>query len=189
MRRGIPVLMIVAVLIALAIPAAGQSAGKRCANTDATPTAQNRTKIAKAVECLIQERRVARHLKRFHHDFRLRRAAQKYADLMGSERFFAHYSPGGSSPCSRTAKEGYKAGPGGVGEALSYTIGSSTPVKLVDELLSNNAHRVIIFSKSFRDIGIGVVAEPPVQGDTRPGATIVADVARKRSKGQAALRC
>jgi uncharacterized protein YkwD len=184
-----PGLMIVAVLAALAVPAAGQSGGSACADADTPVTASNRPATARAVECLIQERRVARHLKKLHHDTRLQRAAQKYADQRGRERFFAHYSPGGSSPCSRIRKEGYRAGAGGLGEALSYVLGSTTPERLVDELLSNNAHRVIIFSRTFRDLGIGVVAEPPIQGESAPGATIVADVARKRSKGQATLRC
>jgi uncharacterized protein YkwD len=177
---------IVAGLVALAIPATASTATTACPNADITPTAQNRADVAKAVLCLIQERRAARHLKPLHADKKLRKAAQAHADAMGERRFFSHNSLNGDGPCKRLRKAGYVPAQGGFGEALSYVIGTTTPVKLVDEMLSNNAHRVIVFSSSFRDIGLGVVAEPPLKGETRPGATLVADVARKKSKGGSA---
>ena len=181
---------IVAVLTALALPAAESPAATDCANATVAPTAKNRTAAAKALRCLIQAARADRRLPALTPNKALQRAADRFALQMGSKRFFSHTSPNGDTVCKRIRAAGYPAG-AQVSEALGWGLKSSaTPKELLRTLMSDAPHRAILLSRSLKDIGVGLAAEPPIKGEREKGATAVVDIARKgKAKAGGTVRC
>jgi uncharacterized protein YkwD len=191
MRRATAFAASAAILVAVLVPAARSPAASECANADVTPTADNHATAAKALKCLIQAARTDRGLAKLTPSKALGTAAAGYAQRMADERFFSHTSPDGKTVCKRVRAAGYPK-TGQVAEALGWGLGgSATPRELLKVITSDAIHRSILFTKTLKDIGVGVAAEPPIKGERAAGATAVVDIARKSAGATAggATRC
>jgi uncharacterized protein YkwD len=90
----------------------------------------------------------------------LTRGARSHSTEMGSKQYFSHNSYSGETFSRRLIRLGYirtgytywKAG-----ENIAWGAGLySTPELVVDNWMHSDAHRAVILTKNFRQIGIGV---------------------------------
>lgn len=150
-RRGISVLLPLAVLMALAFSASPAAAGAACSGQDdagASTAAQERT-----VLCLVNQARKQRGLDPFATPPSLARsAARKSADILRCDEF-SHEA------CGREftywiKRSGY--GGCGWGENIAYGSGSfATPKSIFRSWMNSSGHRRNILG-SYDDIGIGL---------------------------------
>ena len=111
--------------------------------------------------CLINAQRARHGVPRLRLSSGLARAARGHAKDMVRRGYFDHYSPGGSSPSSRAADEGYRATT--IAEDLAFGSGTwSTPAGTVAQWLDSAPHRRILLSPRVRDVGIGAAHGAPV---------------------------
>ena len=131
-----------------------------------------------ATLCLINAERRSQALVPLRVDPRLRAAAVDHSEDMVEQGFYAHTSPDGSGTAERIARAGYVPSPGGItGENLA--IGEeqhAMPAAIVASWMASPGHRENILRPEFREIGIGISAEPaersPPDAD---GATYTTD--------------
>ncbi len=150
-----------------------------CANADLLPAAGNTKKIEKATLCLLNQQRRANGLKPFRRNKKLRRAARLHNGYMLREHFLAHQGPGEPPLGARFHKVRYRGGGGeniGVGSGLPY----ATPRSMVVAWMNSPVHRANILERSFRTIGISVVAQKPVPPPPVPGASYVTEFGTTR---------
>jgi len=114
----------------------------------------------KRVVALINKIRANRDLPKLWVKPCLVRAARAHASEMGVEQYFDHDSYNGDSFARRLIKFGYKRTGYSfwkVGENIAWSSGLySTPEVIVDNWMHSKAHRAVILTKCFRNIGIGV---------------------------------
>jgi uncharacterized protein YkwD len=88
------------------------------------------------------------------------RAARNHSAEMGAQQYFGHDSYNGESFARRLIRNGYKRAGFDfwkVGEDIAYGAGLySTPEVIVDNWMHSYAHRKVILTAKFRNIGIGV---------------------------------
>lgn len=174
MRRALVAAGLAIGLTASASPALAAS-GHDCRLADLQPTRSNAKQITRGTICLLNQQRVRHGLGKLHANRALRGAANRYARTMVTQRFFEHVSPAGSTFVQRIAGTNYLRGARGyaVGENLAWGgDGTSTPRTIVDAWMASPGHRANILNGAYRDIGVGVVARPPV-ASVRVGATYV----------------
>ena len=107
---------------------------------------------ARAVLCLINQRRSLRGLNPLRANRRLARAAKRHAVDMARKNYFSHVSQSGSSPLRRVRAAGWRHG---VGEALAWGCGvQSTPRAIVAAWMASSTHRAIIMGRG-RAVGLG----------------------------------
>ena len=144
------------------------------ASTEAMGTA------ALAVVCQVNAERSSRGLSPLRRDGDLAQAARGHASDMSRRNYFAHVSPEGATLSDRLRKAGYgRPGDGWrAGEDLGWGTGDrATPNSLVDAWLASPAHKRIMLSESYREIGVGVAGGAPNEGSSGlPGATYAMDV-------------
>ena len=169
MTRGLASLCL-AMGVLLALPLASALA---CANAGAHPGAVSGHAYARAVECLVNEQRVAAGLRALSHDRHLAHAAQRFSNAMVRERFFDHVSPEGSTLGQRARAAGY---PGAMlGETLGWGAGDlATPGAIVAAWMASPPHHAVLLTPQFRRIGLGVASGSP-EGDPE-SATVTADL-------------
>jgi uncharacterized protein YkwD len=152
-------------IAALAIPATAQAAPSACqSSASMRPTQENITQVEQSVLCLVNAERTRRGLPRLKANDRLEDAAVKHSRDMVKRRFFAHDSPGGSSPSDRIKDAGYLKDARGwtVGENLAWGTGSyATPQRIVDGWMNSAGHKANILRSSFKEIGVGVALGAP----------------------------
>jgi uncharacterized protein YkwD len=179
--RLFAVLASIAVVAAIA-PAAAVGA-QACESGNAIPaTASNRTMV-RATLCLLNAERAAAGLKALRLDKRLSKAARRHADDMARRNFFSHTSLDGSSFVDRIRRAGYLSGARywTVGENLAWaTRRQSAPRGIADMWMNSPGHRANILSPSFREVGIGIVDDAPVDGAGAPAATYTTDFGTRR---------
>ena len=142
-----------------------------CAGARTAPDGRNGARIRAATLCLLNAERAARGLGAFREDRRLREAAVRHSRDMVARRFFDHVGPDGPSLARRLERAGYW--PAAVGENIGGGGGSSaTPRGMVALWMDSDVHRANILARSYRRIGIGVVARDP---DGGRGATYTTD--------------
>lgn len=154
------------------VAAAGQSGPPRpaCKPTtvaafDAVPRSASTDRLARAAICLINRRRVARGLRRLRLDPRLSRAARRHTRDMVQRRYFAHVSRTGRDIVDRLRGSGYIGGRSSwtVGENLAWGSGRrGSPRAIVRAWMRSPGHRRNMLSRSFREIGVGLVTSAPV---------------------------
>ncbi|MFQ5501386.1 MAG: CAP domain-containing protein [Phycisphaerae bacterium] len=92
-------------------------------------------------------------------------AARNHSTDMLSQNYFAHNSPGGSTPSSRIAAAGYTAMTSGENIAQNGTSGTLNEAQsvvqqhtslFVDAGIAGRGHRVNMLNNAFREIGIGI---------------------------------
>ena len=113
------------------------------------------------VKCINKER-TARHLAKLRLNTRLVDSARAHSAEMGELKYFDHDSPTGESWSERIVRHGYtrdgykswKAG-----ENIAWGAGLySSPVAIVDAWMASSAHRDVVLTKDFRDVGVGAVS-------------------------------
>jgi uncharacterized protein YkwD len=115
----------------------------------------------KKVIALVNKQRAKYGLAKLRVNGKLVNAARSHSADMGARKYFSHNSPTGETWTARLRRHGYtrrgyrywKAG-----ENLYYGSGLySSPSVAVRAWMRSKAHRAVILTKVFRDIGIGAV--------------------------------
>jgi thermitase len=102
---------------------------------------------------LINDYRESRGLPRLPEDTRLDQAAEWQSKDMNDNRFCGHFGTDGSNPFDRMRRAGYPLRTGGEIVACGYT----SPADAVQGWIHSPGHHAIIVSRTFSDIGCGVV--------------------------------
>lgn len=148
--------------------------------TDA-PAGQCSKKINRAsMRCEVNAARRANGRGPLTVNLRLRNAAQKHADAMATQHFFAHVDTAGRTPEARMKAAGYMRGARSwsVGENIAYGTGDEgTPHAIVRAWLKSPPHRKILLG-DFREGGGGVARGLPVAGGSA-GLTYVLNVGKR----------
>ena len=109
----------------------------------------------------INKQRAKRGLAKLRVNGKLVTAARTHSADMGQNKYFDHNSPNGEKWSRRIVRHGYtrtgcrywKAG-----ENIYYGTGLySSPYVVVRQWMRSKAHRAVILTKVFRDIGVGAV--------------------------------
>lgn len=146
-RGGIVILLVaLAALLFAAMPAAAS----------ATVTLNS---YEKQVMTLVNQERAKRGLVKLRVNAKLVTAARAHSTDMGEQQYFQHNAPGGETWSQRIIRFGYKREGyrfWKAGENIFYGGGLlSSPAYVVDRWMHSDAHRAVILTKCFRDIGIG----------------------------------
>jgi uncharacterized protein YkwD len=148
---------------ALAAVAAVTIAGASVNAVAARATAQTPRNVVTALPVLdaailaeINAARGQHGLARLHFSPPLRAAAALHSYDMAQHGFFSHDSRSGTSPWTRLARF-YPARHRQIGETLLWSVGSVRAATVVREWLSSPEHSEILFSASFRDLGVAAV--------------------------------
>lgn len=148
MKKRIAIVLTLAVLAALVILPATASA------------AITLTPKEKKVVALINKIRTNRGLAKLSVKPCLVRAARNHSAEMGTKQYFEHDSYSGESFARRLIRFGYKKAGfryWRVGENIAWGGGLyATAEVVVDNWMHSKAHRSVILTKTFRNIGIGV---------------------------------
>lgn len=166
-----------ALTLLMAVPSVA-SAG--CTGAGAHPTDASLRVIKKATHCLLNQRRANAGLPRLQGDRRLTTAARLHSASMAESNFFSHTGLNGSSSTDRIRNTGYLLGARSWATGENIAWGSydwATPRSIVKAWMRSSGHRTNILSRSFDEIGIGVVRGAPVAGVQR-GATYTTDFGR-----------
>jgi uncharacterized protein YkwD len=178
--------VLVAGLAAIAISGAaagtGEAAAPTCGQANANPNQLSRTTTARVTVCLLNAERHARGLAPLALNRVLSRAATRHSRDMVARHYFSHTEPSGPALVTRIRQTGYlrSARRWRVGENLAWGAGGkSTPKAIVRAWMHSPPHRKAILTRSYRDVGLGVVSgiPQPVQGR---GATYTADFGVRR---------
>lgn len=109
---------------------------------------------------LINAEREDRGCAPLNFDPRLNRAAQRHADAMARQNFFAHKGPDGTSAGQRAVSSGYRW----IMVAENIAAGHLRPEEVVDGWMNSPGHRANILSCTMTDTGIALSYQP----DDRP---------------------
>jgi uncharacterized protein YkwD len=144
------------------------------------PNASDLEGVRAAVFCLINRERARRDEIPLRADRRLRLAAQKHSDDMVSHGYFNHGGPDGETLLQRLQGSDYLYSPRigyEVGENIAWgTLTLATPHAIVQAWMDSPEHRANILNPSFRDTGIGLLAQAPAAlGADQAGATYTQD--------------
>lgn len=169
----------------LTAPAGAAEGAAECPGAMDIPTSTDAMATAAvAIVCQVNAERASRGVPALRRDGDLGQAARGHATDMSRRNYFAHVSPEGGTLGDRLRKAGYgRPGDGWrAGEDLGWgTGGQATPNALVDAWLASPAHKRILLSSSYREIGVGVAGGAPNQsGAELPGATYAMDLATIR---------
>ena len=172
-RTGIRKVLSAAGLVtamALAGPIASASA---CKGAGLGPSQLNPAQAQTTIICLMNQRRAKHGAPRLRYDAHLERAAQGHSTAMDAQNVFSHEGDG--SPLSRITGTGYLSGARswGIGENLYWgTGGAGSARATVAGWMASPEHRTIMLSRSFRQVGIGVIVGGSPDGDGGADATI-----------------
>jgi uncharacterized protein YkwD len=111
-----------------------------------------------AVVKLLNQTRAQHGLQSLHVRTSLCRAARAQSREMIRKGFFSHSSFNGESPAARVRRCGYalKGALWCTGEVIGYGTGpAGTPQAIVKAWLRSKAHRAILLSPRWRDVGVG----------------------------------
>jgi uncharacterized protein YkwD len=146
-----------------------------CDGAGARPTRSTLGRAAGATVCLINQARAQHGLAALRWSGALGHAAAAHSRDMVRRDYFAHDSPGGSTPSRRVGRSGYLGGARAwsVGETIAWgTGGYATPGSIVRGWLRSPGHRAILLDGRLRDVGVGIaIGAPGAQG----GATYTGD--------------
>jgi uncharacterized protein YkwD len=143
------------------------TAQKPCARASATPADLSQRLLVRATLCLLNAERDKRGQAPLKLNVRLGRAAQGHAQDMARRDYFSHDSQSGASFLDRIRRSGYleDAGSWTVGENIAWAAGGqASPRAIVQSWMRSAGHRANVLSGSYREIGIGVAADAPVDG-------------------------
>ncbi len=160
-------LVTAALLASSPVPAA---AAQSCAGAH---TRGDSVREAHAIRCLLNAERARHGLVQLRQNSLLATAARRHSRDMVRRDFFAHISPGGSTPPGRARRAGYAGSR--IGETIAWGLGAAgTPAGTVTRWMGSSGHRRTILDPRMRDIGVGVASGSPLAG-TPGGATVTVD--------------
>lgn len=123
----------------------------------------------KQLVTLVNKERAKRGLAQLRVNGKLVEAARSHSAEMGELKYFAHESASGEAWSSRVIRYGYSRqgyGRWKAGENIYWGANLySSPVACVDGWMKSSAHRAVILTKAFRDIGVGAVKTDTGYGD------------------------
>ncbi len=126
-----------------------------------------------AIRCLLNVERTRRGLVQLRGSALLQTAATGHSRDMVRRDYFAHTSPGGSTPVVRARRDGYAATH--LAETIAWGAGSDgTPAGTVSRWMSSTGHRRAILDASVREIGVGVTHGSPL-AHIQGGVTVTAE--------------
>lgn len=181
-RARLPLLACAAIAAGCLLPASAPAATAGCASASAEPHAARYVAVRGATLCLINAERRKRGLPKLRYNRRLATAAGRHARDMVRERYFSHDSPSGDDFVDRIRGAGYLRGRSGgwsLGENLAWGSGSmASPRSIVRAWMRSPGHRRNILQRRFREIGVALVLDAPVDGVER-AATYVTEFGRR----------
>lgn len=166
-----------ALALCLAVPAGAAAA---CADTELVPTAETLPVVATATVCLLNEERAAHGLDPVQENAALTTASLAYSQRLVAESFFAHEAPDGTDVVDRLTAAGYiRPGSGWeVGENLAWAQGVlASPRNVVKAWMESPGHKANVLTRSYREIGIGIVLGTPKGGPD--GSTFTTNFGRR----------
>ena len=166
-----------ALALVLAAPAAASAA---CTDTEVLPTADTLSVVATATVCLLNEERAAHGLDPVQENGALTRASLAYSQRLVAESFFAHEAPDGTDVVDRLTLSGYIRPSSGweVGENLAWAQGVlASPRNVVNAWMASPGHKANVLTRSYREIGIGIVLGTPTAGSD--GSTFTTNFGRR----------
>jgi uncharacterized protein YkwD len=117
------------------------------------------TSVEVAVVKIINQTRAQHGLRPVRVRTSLCRAARVHSTEMVRRGFFSHLSFNGESQATRVVRFGYaRKGRSfwSTGEVIAYGTGpAGTPQAIVDSWLQSKAHRALLLSPRWRDVGVG----------------------------------
>ena len=137
--------------------------------------------LERAVRCLLGRERARRSIPPLRPNRALRAAAVLHVYDMWLHKYFAHVSRRGSTPLRRILRAGYFAPGqyGAVGEVLAWGDGRfATPRATVAGFMRSRAHRLVVLTAAFRDVGVGVAPGAPARGRSR-ALTVAVELGRR----------
>lgn len=159
----------------LGMAPATSGAQERCAGENLAPDATNVLQVQLATLCLLNHERVTRGRVALAIHADLQAVGQSYAEQMVRERFFAHVSPGGTTPLGRirdTTRYLRNAASWSVGENLGWGSGRlATPRERMQDWMLSTPHRRNILDADYRHTGIGLALGAPVGTGNLAAAT------------------
>jgi uncharacterized protein YkwD len=171
-------IVVLAVLAGLLASAPAVSAAQACPSANATPAEATKREIVRATLCSLNQERANYKLRKLKLNKKLSQAARRHARDMARRNYFSHDTLGGGSFVDRIRKAGYLRGASSwmVGENLAWgSHGHSRPSSIMRMWMNSPGHRANILNASFREIGIGVAYDAPVEGGGKPAGTYATD--------------
>lgn len=169
---------VLAVLAGLLLTAPASAAEQACPSANETPANASKREIVRATLCELNRERAHHGLRTLKLNKRLSKAARRHAHDMARRNYFSHDTLGGGSFVDRIRRAGYLRGARSwvVGENLAWgSHGQSRPRVIMDMWMDSPGHRANILNATFREIGIGVAYDAPVEGGGDPAGTYATD--------------
>jgi len=158
---------------------AGAAASATCENPDRIAEGESqRRQAVRTIFCLVNIERSKAGVVALRRSIQLEGVAQRQSNDMVRYKYVGHVNRAGQNIRPRVLGSGYPRRYSG--EAVLWGTGAQrTPAALVRRLMLTPAHRRIILTARFRDLGVGLALEAPLAG--RPnGATLTLTVGRRR---------
>jgi len=152
-----------------------------CAHTTLLPTSADTAIIDRATLCLIEQARATHHLRSLRSNHELRAVAGKQVTDMVRNDYFGDDSPSGQTPGTLIAALPYGAHAASLSTAQNLgwgTLSAATPAGIVAAWMHSPAHRKVILTGAFHEVGVGVSpAVPSILGHGTRGATYAVEFA------------
>jgi uncharacterized protein YkwD len=175
--KVLPLLGLLAVVSVLTLAAPASARSTACANADVVVTAENRSKVSRAIRCLITQERTSRGLRALRPQAGLRIAARRYATTLVRRGEFDHVIPGVPDLTGRLRAAGYRTFVT-AGENLAWAEGEiATARTVVQGWLDSPPHKENMLRAAYREVGIGVALGTP---EGTQGITVTALFGRRR---------
>jgi uncharacterized protein YkwD len=162
-------------LIVLAL-APGRAAAGVCANAGAGIDDASAAELAKAVQCLVNDDRDQRGLRRLDSNAKLRQAAARHNSVMFDKNCWSHDCPGEPGLERRIRNTGYLDGAKRWSFAEVFGC-ANTPQAMLSSWLNKTFPRKSLRERSFRDVGVAAVRDQvprsECNGDTQITFTVV----------------
>jgi uncharacterized protein YkwD len=170
-------------LLLLSTAPAADARPSACDSASAMPSKSAKRTIVRATLCLVNAQRARQGLGKLRFSRRLSKAARRHVSDMARRNYFDHNSLSGASFVDRIRRTGYlrRTRSWAVGENLAWGSGSrGTPGSIVAAWMNSPGHRANILSGKFREIGIGVAYDAPVNGGGGPAGTYATEFGARR---------
>jgi uncharacterized protein YkwD len=119
------------------------------------------TKLEQQVVNLVNQKRASHGLVKLRVNSKLETAARAHSKEMGSKQYFSHDSASGETFARRVIRYGYtRSGYSywAAGENIAWGSGLyATANAVVNSWMKSPAHRAVILTRKFRDVGLGAV--------------------------------
>lgn len=149
---------------ALATVPAGVGAAFACPGANLRPTGANAAAVDAATICLIDQIRIAHHLRPLRSNSELGTVAASQVSSMVHRNYFADVRPTGQTPMALVGVTRYKAHTAGisVGQNIAWgTGGLASPARIVAAWMASPPHRAIMLSGEYHDAGAAVAPQLP----------------------------